>query len=432
MSDPKGNDKVLQAISEALGNLCRTGNAKTLDESMTGDPVLKDIIQYINKLFGDLSEVHDFIYALAAGKLDVPPPSRGNICASPPKQLQSQLSTLNWSLEQLLKGKIVSKMEAQGILFQNFNKLVDRVVDASTGLAKDNQYAFGDEDGQKINSWRYHQIMLAVNMLDIKVIETDQDGKVVYANAPGMGLLNGMEVLLPENVAGSDSRILKHLAAVGKEEDDFPVIKEITDSDNIIWYRVTPDTFELPTGQRFFLHVVDDITDWKKNERKLERTANVDQMTSAMSRRAGVRLLKTLNDDRSDTMHCLAFVDIDDLKSVNDIYGHNEGDDYIRIVSKVMLTSTRTTEAVVRYGGDEFLIIFRNCNIELANKVMKRMEENLEKLNKGNVKKYKMSFSYGIQQFGGYSSLDVEELLEQADRQMYENKKAKKSHRADG
>jgi len=420
-------DEVLHYISESLENLFSSGKIDMMDEAAIEDADLRRIVANINMLFSNITEAHGFVYELADGNLDATPPGRKNICASAFKQLQAQLSTLNWSLEQLLKGHIVGKIESEGILFQNFNKLVDRVANASTGGSKDFQYALNDEDEKQINSWRYHQIMLAVNMLDIKVIETDHDGKVVYSNKPGVKLLNGREYLSPGHVSDEDNEIIRHMGNIISNAGGFPVIKEIKDSDNIIWYRVTSDTFDLPTGQRFFLHVVNDITDWKKNEKRLERTANIDQMTGAMSRVAEMHFLKELSNEKDGSSHCLAFIDIDGLKKVNDIYGHNEGDDYIRIVSKIMLTSTRSSETVIRYGGDEFLVVFKDCSPELANKIMKRMEDNLDKLNRSGVKKYRMSFSYGVKQFGSGCALSLKEVLEQADHMMYSHKNSKRS-----
>lgn len=73
--------------------------------------------------------------------------------------------------------------------------------------------------------------------------------------------------------------------------------------------------------------------------------------------------------------HTLAFLDLDGLKKVNDCLGHEEGDHYITAVSDILRTSIRNTDILCRYGGDEFLIVFRNCAPVTSKQILARAKE---------------------------------------------------------
>ncbi|MDL2236792.1 diguanylate cyclase [Christensenellaceae bacterium OttesenSCG-928-K19] len=395
------------------------------------NPELRRLADKATQLFSNIYEVNMMTIDLSRGKLDGFMPSRQNMLAGPFKHMQSQFSTLDWHLKELLKGKIVPKMQEEGELFKTINELIDRVAGASTGAEEgQGDFAMTDKAEQKMNSWRYHQILMAVNMLEIMVIEVDSTGKVVYANTPGKELLDGRDRLTPDLVDDDTGFLISYMSNL-KQDDQYPVTRELSDESEGKWCRITSDKFALPNGQQLYLHVIDDVTDWKQNEERLEEHANVDPLTGMLNRRAGLNLLKTLQEKPSEKTYCVAFIDIDNLKNVNDNYGHGEGDEYIRAVADVLKSSTRATEAVVRYGGDEFFVVLRDCGLELANKVLARMQDNLEKANAEKKKPYKMSFSYGVNVFGGGKEHQVEEILDNVDEKMYIHKTGKKQRRAE-
>lgn len=418
--------RLLGEMNKSLEQLLSGKKADVIPAADDGDPALLDVARNLNLVIQYVQEADMLSKELAQGKLYGKPPGRSNILASPLKQLQSQLEILNYNIKQLLKGKIVNKINMDGDLMVSFNELVERVANAST-TADDSGFAMIDSEEQKMNSWRYHQILLAVNMLDIKVIEVDANGKVVYANRPGKALLGEMDHLTPEKLTEDTDELIEHMVEHSSGDKGFPVVKEIYDENRILWYRITSDTFVLANDQRFYLHVVDDITDWKVNEKRLEHTANMDALTGTFSRRAGLNMLRTLNDHPSEITNCLIFIDIDGLKVINDTYGHNEGDEYIRAIADLLLTSFRSSEAVVRYGGDEFFVLLKNCTSEVVEKVLDRVDAKLNRLNESGAKPYKMSFSYGAEMFGNMELRSVDEILEAADQKMYEDKTRKKN-----
>jgi len=379
------------------------------------------IAKKMNKLTHDFAELRTMAIDLSEGKLDGFVPPRDNLLASPLKQLHSQLSILVWNMRELLAGKIVSKMDPTGELFFAFNDMVDKVAGASTTAG------FAMEDDESMNSWRYHQILLAINLLHISVIEVDEQGGLAYVNLPARDMLGDVKRLRPDMATEYGDELLSNLALYSGGDHDYPIPRELYDTQKDAWYKVISDTFTLPDGSRFYLHMVDDITDWKKHESELQFTATMDILTGAYNRRPGLeKLTHLLNMVPSDATHCLAFIDIDDLKYVNDNYGHTEGDSYIKTVSSVLLSSVRASDTVVRYGGDEFFILFKECTMEVSSNIIDRMHEKLGKINEVSGKPYPMSFSHGVVDFHYNPAMDPKNLLSEADKRMYAHKESKK------
>jgi len=116
------------------------------------------------------------------------------------------------------------------------------------------------------------------------------------------------------------------------------------------------------------------------------------------------------------------FLDIDYFKKFNDTYGHNTGDRVLAMVAKTMSNVLRNMDMVARWGGEEFVVIIPNVNVEVLHKIAERIRVFIEKswLNVNN-ENLKVTVS-----IGGAMAREKEEielLIERADNQMYESKK---------
>lgn len=171
-----------------------------------------------------------------------------------------------------------------------------------------------------------------------------------------------------------------------------------------------------------------DITKLKQAEKILKRYATVDEMTDLLNKRSGLLLLDNLfrkaKSDGSDLS--LTFIDIDKLKTVNDTYGHDEGDWYIKTVSKTLLSNMRSGDCVFRYGGDEIILVLANCDYLKAESILKRIEKKLSIIEKEYNKPYKLCISYGTVDTNLVNADNILELIKAADHSMYKNKKRKK------
>ncbi|HEY5556746.1 GGDEF domain-containing protein [Acetobacterium sp.] len=115
-------------------------------------------------------------------------------------------------------------------------------------------------------------------------------------------------------------------------------------------------------------------------------------------------------------------LDVDGLKKVNDTYGHEEGDNLINFITSWIKSSVREIDTISRMGGDEFLVIFPGCFESDAEKVIRRISDELEEHDKEDVKPYKHAFSYGIIEITKNGRHCAKDIIKAADRKMYQNK----------
>ncbi len=125
----------------------------------------------------------------------------------------------------------------------------------------------------------------------------------------------------------------------------------------------------------------------------------------------------------------LLFLDMDGLKCVNDTYGHDEGDRFIKAISGILKRCRHHGEIVMRYGGDEFVILAADVSEEAAEIYRSRIHEEMRNYNESNRLSYQISASIGIYLTRPERQSELEEAIEEADRRMYEVKKIKKCRR---
>lgn len=167
-----------------------------------------------------------------------------------------------------------------------------------------------------------------------------------------------------------------------------------------------------------------DITAKHIHNKKLERLAATDAMTGLLNRKAfldnlGLAILKAREDKQG---FALVYIDLDDLKAVNDTYGHQEGDWYISTVASLLRRSIRENDIAGRLGGDEFSIIFPQSSVDNAMLVIERIQQQAYALAISLEKPYKIGLSVGIVTVENGEKIDAETLLNKADDAMYRDK----------
>ena len=174
--------------------------------------------------------------------------------------------------------------------------------------------------------------------------------------------------------------------------------------------------------------VVNDVSAEKKQIKELEDHAYRDSLTYTFNRFYGMLTLSEWLE--SQKRFSLIFVDLDNLKYVNDVHGHNEGDEYIIRVSKHL--SKFSPEAVVcRLGGDEFMLLAPGIGHADASARMIDISCAIENDEYLHDKDYKYSVSYGVVASDEQESMRSSIILNLADERMYEHKRARKKERLD-
>ncbi len=150
------------------------------------------------------------------------------------------------------------------------------------------------------------------------------------------------------------------------------------------------------------------------NMEQLVNLANVDYLTDCYNRRGISKVLDKVNDD-----FCIIMMDLDHFKNVNDSFGHSVGDEVLINFVNLAKGTCRSTDTVIRYGGEEFLVILLNTSLEIANivaeKIRKKTEEKLL-LPDGS----KITVSIGIAK--REQNEIMEHCINRADRALYKSK----------
>lgn len=174
-------------------------------------------------------------------------------------------------------------------------------------------------------------------------------------------------------------------------------------------------------GKSYFIRCSSDMTDLTL----LSQDASLDDLTGMLNRRAGQRRLEELLDRAGEEKETLsiALCDINELKQVNDLYGHLEGDKVIRYFADVVKSQAETGDLVFRLSGDEFILAsYGKRKEEIETKIL-RLERRLQEEREKRSIFYHVSCSFGVAEASAASSYTLKALIAIADQRMYEQKR---------
>lgn len=185
------------------------------------------------------------------------------------------------------------------------------------------------------------------------------------------------------------------------------------------------------SGKSVFVLGITKITELKKAQQTLEHFATFDEMTGLLNRRTGLMMLgkSMVRAERDGSQLTVCFVDLDGLKIANDTFGHLEGDWLIRTAAQVLSSVVRGSDAVVRLGGDEFLLILHDCSNGEGVSILARAQRSLTDIKVVQQKPFPVSFSYGFATYSPDKHGSPDDLIAEADSQMYVTKHEKKKIR---
>jgi len=122
---------------------------------------------------------------------------------------------------------------------------------------------------------------------------------------------------------------------------------------------------------------------------------------------------------RVNSTFCMAICDIDHFKRINDNYGHNIGDEILKLISNSIKNSIRTTDFLARWGGEEFVILFTNCKSEFAYQLAERVRKKIETISIEYLRQ-QVTISIGLTELKQDQSL--QEIFNQADKALFQAK----------
>lgn len=169
------------------------------------------------------------------------------------------------------------------------------------------------------------------------------------------------------------------------------------------------------------------------NER-LSNISQTDELTGLYNRRGFMNLAnQSLNLARKRGKNgLLFFADIDDLKQINDRYGHDEGDLAIKAMGEILAKTFRASDIIARLGGDEFTILAIDSSLKILPKIEERLSKFTKEYNLQLGKPYQLAISIGAVPFQSNECVTLENLMSQADNYLYEQKKQKRKQYPSG
>jgi diguanylate cyclase (GGDEF)-like protein len=164
----------------------------------------------------------------------------------------------------------------------------------------------------------------------------------------------------------------------------------------------------------------------QKAHETMEQIAHIDPLTTAFNRHAFHGYIKGQGEEEKAVSGCVGFFDIDNLKPINDLYGHAAGDMAIRAVARAIREFIRPEDLIFRWGGDEFFVIMIGLSADSANKRMRKIDELLTDIMiEGAYRPLTIGVSHGFKDFADFSELD--KAMNDADAEMYRLKQERKN-----
>ena len=155
----------------------------------------------------------------------------------------------------------------------------------------------------------------------------------------------------------------------------------------------------------------------------------IDDLTGLYNRRGfldlGEQHLKLAR--RSGRAVLLVYLDVDELKAVNDTLGHLAGDRVLILVANVLRDTFRQSDIIGRLGGDEFAVMALEASEENEEQLAQRLRDRVQVVNERGGESFHLSVSMGVARFTVEGRMKLTELLAQADQAMYLEKRAKRA-----
>ncbi len=299
---------------------------------------------------------------------------------------------------------------------------------------------------------KYHDLL---KHLPVGVYHTTPDGKLLEVNKSLANLLGfkneaDLKALDVNDLYFEKKDRDRNLKKLNESATYFSEFKLRRKDGQIIWGRDYPRAVIGLDGKvQYYTGILVDVTAQKKAEEQLENALKKVELIN-QERQKMINNLKTLN--AMDVLSGLynrrgfitsvqeqlkltagknirlyfVFIDIDDLKKINDSWGHKKGDEAISSFAKIIKASMRKSDIKGRLGGDEFAVLVQKAPKSGVNSLISRLHKNLKEFNSKNEFRFELSASIVIAEYDSKNPCSIDELMVRADKLMYINKERRR------
>jgi len=357
-------------------------------------------------------ETADIAHDISKGNLYGTQPSPGNEVASPLKALCASLRHLTWQAKQVSQGDYNQKVDFMGEFAEAFNVMIEQLNVRQTALLEEIESNKRTMRALARNRDLFEAIAGQVPQW---IIAVDKKGMMKYINHPSNGML--FDMVFEERLYSWLAQQVEAVKPVPRTEE-----LELCGNAKEQFFRVAIHELQWDE-QDTFVFILNDISNSRARLKKLEGMAYNDPLTKTYNRHYGMELLNEWLEKHNSFVCC--FVDIDNLKYVNDKFGHGEGDSYIMSVADT-LRLFDDDAVVCRLGGDEFMLLATDWPEDMACRRLESLRDKLAEMGKATEGKHRYSISYGVVEADADNRLSAGELLRIADEKMYEYKRKHK------
>jgi diguanylate cyclase (GGDEF)-like protein len=172
------------------------------------------------------------------------------------------------------------------------------------------------------------------------------------------------------------------------------------------------------------LEAFKDLAELIEHELITTQLATLDDLTRISNRRGFITIAQHSLDicARQAISATLVFFDLNNFKTVNDKFGHAEGDKMLKVFADQMRNAFRDSDLFARLGSDEFVVLLTNTSAESTGEILYRFQQSIDVYNKRASRGYDISFCAGIVTAGGEQDSSIEVLMDKASSLMHENK----------
>lgn len=168
-----------------------------------------------------------------------------------------------------------------------------------------------------------------------------------------------------------------------------------------------------------------EIVERKKLEERLLAASLTDELTGLLNRRGFLAIAKKQVEiaKRNRRNFSILYLDLNEMKKINDEFGHKEGDQALLDIAEVLKKTFRVSDSIARMGGDEFIVLITEPHSSTIEKTFSQhIHDNLRIHNEQTAKGYRLAVSMGMAHYDPERACSLEELLSRADELMYQHK----------